>query len=58
MKYANAVDVNRRKRSIGRQCMHCGRPATVTATRVIGNGMRLDVRWCAQHADELLEEAK
>jgi len=34
---------------IGRQCLHCGRPATVTALRV-GDRHRLPVEFCVEHA--------
>lgn len=46
--------VHRPKRGTGRQCMHCGRPATTTATRVLrypnGDRRRLQVRYCDDHA--------
>ena len=42
------IGVKRYKRPIGRACMHCGRPATVTATRK--GRHRLNVRYCAEHA--------
>lgn len=45
------VNVKRRKRPIGRRCMHCNRSATVTATRILGNGMRFDVHMCVECAD-------
>ena len=48
------VHVRRPARGTGRRCMHCGRPATVTAERVIrwepGKVHRLEVRYCDEHA--------
>ena len=43
------VGVKSYQRPIGKKCMHCGRPATVTATRK-SNGFRLAVRYCDEHA--------
>jgi hypothetical protein len=49
------VSVKRPKSGVGRQCMHCGRPATVKATRVARYGKnsvrRLPVRYCDEHAE-------
>lgn len=42
------------KRSVGKRCMHCGRPATVTALRVSPRSkFKLNVRYCQVHAEEL-----
>jgi hypothetical protein len=47
--------VKRYKRSIGKLCLHCGRPATVVAIRKReSNGMRMPVRFCALHADLII----
>ena len=44
------VNVRTFKRSTGRSCMHCGRPATVTAVRIRTQGKnRMEVRYCADH---------
>jgi hypothetical protein len=47
--------IKRPSRGTGRQCLHCGRPATITATRVARYGgghpaTRLQVRYCDEHA--------
>lgn len=47
---ASHVHVKTYQRPIGRRCMHCGKPATVTATRKTGGGFRFDVRYCGDHA--------
>lgn len=44
------VYVKTYERPIGRQCMHCGRPAHVTATRKPTQGPVLEVRYCHEHA--------
>lgn len=43
------IYVKQYRRPIGRRCMHCGRPATVTA---VDNGgkFRHEVRYCEEHA--------
>lgn len=43
------VKVQTPKRPTGKSCLHCGRPATVLATRK-SNGFRLAVRYCEIHA--------
>jgi hypothetical protein len=54
------INVKQFARPIGRRCMHCGRPATVTATRRAAGrgGLRLDVRYCAEHAALIIERSK
>lgn len=48
------VHVKTHKRSVGRQCMHCGRPATVTGVAIVGKGRwRFNVRYCGVHAQEM-----
>ena len=46
------IAVKRPKRGVGRRCMHCTLPATVTAVRK-ANGHRMDVRYCDDH-DKLI----
>ena len=43
--------IKHHSRSIGRDCMHCGRPATVTAVRKQDNKLKLPVRYCDEHAE-------
>lgn len=38
-------------KSIGKQCLHCGRPAMVRAIDK-GTGFRVPVRYCIEHAIE------
>lgn len=48
------VHVKTHKRSVGRRCLHCGRPATVTGIAIVGKGKwRLPVRYCQLHAVEM-----
>lgn len=42
--------VKHHSRSIGKSCMHCGRPAAVTAIRKQDNKFKLSVRYCLEHA--------
>jgi len=42
--------VKHHSRSIGRSCMHCGRPATWTAVRNQGK-FKLSVWYCDEHAE-------
>lgn len=44
------VKVKHHTRPVGKRCMHCGRPATVTATRKDGK-YRLSVWYCDEHAE-------
>ena len=44
------VGVKTYQRPIGKSCMHCGRKATVTATRKL-HGFRLPVYYCQVHAE-------
>ncbi len=46
------VKVKRHKRSLHKDCMRCGKDATVTATHVNVNGMRMDVMFCEGCARE------
>lgn len=46
------IYVKTHKRPVGRRCMHCGRPATVTAVRDDGK-FKLNVRYCHEHAVEV-----
>lgn len=41
-------------RPIGRQCLHCGRPATTTAVRAERKrwGLRMEVAYCDHHLAE------
>jgi hypothetical protein len=49
---ATFIRVRVHRRSIGKECMHCGRSATVTALRVTDKGgPKMPVRYCAEHAD-------
>ena len=48
------IQVKRYRRKIGKQCMHCGRPATTTAIR--NGAMRLNVWYCDQHAEWIIEQ--
>jgi len=50
-----------RTRSIKKSCMHCERPATVTADQHfqhgrIGQKFTMEVWYCTEHAEELIEE--
>jgi hypothetical protein len=47
------TNVKRYKTSIGRSCMHCGRSATVTATRHL-HGKKLPIRLCEDHAELII----
>lgn len=42
--------VKRHKTPVGKSCLHCRRPATVTATRKTG-GFKMDVAYCDEHAE-------
>jgi hypothetical protein len=42
------VNVKTFKRSVGKNCLHCGTPATITAVRT-DTGFRLPVRYCPKH---------
>lgn len=47
------INVKVYKTSIGKQCMHCGRPARVVALDAADKKFRLRVRYCMEHAVEL-----
>ncbi len=47
------ITVRRPKRGVGKRCMHCKKPATTTAIRK-ANGHRMDVRYCDEHATEII----
>lgn len=49
------IHVRRYKRSIGKRCMHCGRPATTTAMRKTAGGKKLAVRYCHEHDEQLIQ---
>lgn len=44
------VHVKHHSRSIGKLCMHCGCPVTVTAIRIQDKKFRLPVAYCLEHA--------
>lgn len=47
------INVKQYKRSIGRNCMRCGKAAKVVATRKMdGSGYTMEVRYCIDHAIE------
>ena len=53
------VHVARPTGTIGRGCMHCGRPARVVAERVTqdnGRRWRMAVAYCDEHAQQLIEK--
>ena len=56
------VNVRRRKRSIGKSCLHCGRSATVTVDRVrIAGGLRVPLALCEEdfeHLDKIVNETR
>ena len=47
------IAVKRPKRSIGKQCMHCGKPATVLAIRKM-HDHKMRVVYCESHATAII----
>lgn len=46
------INVKVYKTNVGRQCMHCGRPARVIALDAVDKKFRHRVRYCMEHAVE------
>ena len=51
------VNVTHPQQTVGRGCMHCGRPAWILAERVTrdnGRHYRMAVAYCDEHAQQLI----